>query len=138
MSTAVLYFVAGVVGRFVVDYLDRAALGNLENVGRLELTHGVALAQVQVYFDAIPMATPTWCACGTGPWPADPAERPSSSGRFVLVGGLRHLELILAQEHREDRLDLHGGKGGADATVLTAPNGIHVQRLAMSACSGLL
>jgi hypothetical protein len=49
----VLYLVADVVGRFVVEYLDRAALGNLENIGRLELTHGVALTQIQIYFDSV-------------------------------------------------------------------------------------
>ena len=35
----------------------------------------------------------------------------------VAVGRLRHLELVLAQQNREDRLDLHGGERGADAAV---------------------
>ena len=36
---------------------------------------------------------------------------------MVAVGGLRHLELVLAQQHREDRLDLHLRESGPDATV---------------------
>src|SRR4051812_11610149 len=35
----------------------------------------------------------------------------------VAVCGLSHLKLELAQQYREDRLDLHGRECGADATV---------------------
>ncbi len=39
-------------GRFVIDDFDLAALGHLEVVGRLELAHRVALAEIQVDFDS--------------------------------------------------------------------------------------
>src|SRR3954469_1759677 len=35
----------------------------------------------------------------------------------IAVGGLCHLKLILAQQHRENRFNLHLREGGADATV---------------------
>src|SRR6478735_7295024 len=37
---------------------------------------------------------------------------------LVLLGRLRHLELVVAQDDREDRLHLHHREGVADATVL--------------------
>src|SRR3954454_15542806 len=36
---------------------------------------------------------------------------------LVTIRWLRHLELVLAQQHREDRLDLHRGERGTDAAV---------------------
>ena len=48
MSTARSDIVAELVGWFGVEDLDDAALGHLENVGRLQFAHGVALAQVLV------------------------------------------------------------------------------------------
>lgn len=47
----VLNFIAGLVGRLVVENLDLAALGNTEVIGRLEFTHGVTLAQIEIDSD---------------------------------------------------------------------------------------
>ena len=38
---------------------------------------------------------------------------------MITAGRLRHLEFVLAQQDREDRLDLHGGERGAHAAVPT-------------------
>ncbi len=41
----------------------------------------------------------------------------------VAVGGLGHLELVLPQQNREDRLDLHLRERGADAAVPAGAEG---------------
>src|SRR5262245_45178071 len=78
------------LGRFVIEDFDLAALGHLEVVRGLDLTHRVALAEVQVDLDLVThnrllssarMSPPSGSCSGSAPWPAEPAAPPSSSGR---------------------------------------------------------
>src|ERR1700737_4432190 len=73
----------GVFGRLGVGDLDLAPLGYPEVVRGLQLAHRVALAQVQVGFDAKThrRCLLTMCACGSALWRAGPAAPPSWSDR---------------------------------------------------------
>jgi hypothetical protein len=57
-----IYLRSILFGRFVIEDFDLAAFGHLEVVGGLDLAHGVALAQVQVYFDPVTHDRPPYLA----------------------------------------------------------------------------
>src|ERR1700737_2413099 len=96
-------------------------LGYLEHVRCLQLAHGVPLAQISVDFDSVAAHISSY------PYPLAVAHLRRAFQldhhlRVVVAVGvsrLGHLELIGAQQNREDGLDLHGGERRPHAAVAT-------------------
>ncbi len=94
----------------------------------LGLADAVPLAQVAVHDDAVGHAGS--CADHPGAARLGEAARPSSSGRCgrSRAPGVSS-NVVGAEHHREDRLELHHGEAAPTHRWRPAPNGIQLQRV---------
>ena len=124
-------------GGRLVEHGELAVLRHREDVGRLGLADPVPLAQVAV--DDDPPAhqlerAPAPVAGGAGLGELHDHLRVVVA---VGVGRLGELERYQRQQHREDRLELHHGEGGAHAAVAAGAEGDPAPRVGDVVLAGL-